>query len=72
MVLHDEKTLKTTIQKNLPKFQIFARKVTVTEFRYSQTICLQFPAILLMILKLLILWNFIWKLHIQSLVEQLW
>ena len=38
MVLHGEKTLKTTIQKNLSKSQTFARKVTVAEFRYNQTI----------------------------------
>ena len=36
-----------------------------------QTIFLQFSVILLMILKLVILWNFIWKLHIQRPVEQL-
>ena len=43
MVLHVEKTLKTTIQKNLPKSQVFARKA---EFRYSQTILLRFTVIL--------------------------
>ena len=52
MVLHDEKTLKTTIQKNLPKSQKFARKVTVADCRYRQTIFLQFTVNLLMILKL--------------------
>ena len=46
MVLHVEKTLKTTIQKNLPKSQIFARKLSVAEFRYSQTILLRFTVIL--------------------------
>ena len=56
MVLHDEKNLKTTIQKNdHPKSQKSARKVTVAEFRYRQTIFLQFTVILLMILKLMIL-----------------
>ena len=38
MVLQGEKTLKTTIQKNLSKSQKFARRVSVTDFRYSQTI----------------------------------
>ena len=71
MVLHGEKTFKTTIQKNLSKSQKFARKVTVAEFRYTQPIFLQFTVTLLIILKLMILWNFIWKLHIQSPVEQL-
>ena len=47
MVLYGEKTLKTTIRKNLSKSQKFA-------------------VILLMILKLMILRNFILKLHIQS------
>ena len=42
MVLHVEKTLKTTIQKNLPKSQKFARKMSVAEFVYSQTILLRF------------------------------
>ena len=32
MVLQSEKTLKTTIQKNLPKSQKFARKISVAEF----------------------------------------
>ena len=43
MVLHVEKTLKTTIKKNLPKSQVFARKA---EFRYSKTILLRFTVIL--------------------------
>ena len=55
MVLHGEKTLKTIIQKSLPKSQKFTKKVSVTGFRYSQTIFLQFAVILLMILKLMIL-----------------
>ena len=38
IVLHGRKTFKTTIQKNLSKSQKFARKVSVVEFRYSQTI----------------------------------
>ena len=38
MVLHVEKPLKTTIQKNLSKSQKFPRKISVVEFRYSQTI----------------------------------
>ena len=55
MVLHGEKTLKTTIQKNLSKSQKFARQVTVAKFRYTQTIFLQFTVTLLIILKLMIL-----------------
>ena len=46
MALHIEKTLKTAMQKNLPKSQISARKVSVVEFRYSQTIPLRFTGIL--------------------------
>ena len=46
MVLHVEKTLKITIQKKLPKSQKFARKITVTEFCYSQAIFLRFTVIL--------------------------
>ena len=46
MVLHVKKTLKTTIQKNLPKPQKFARKISVAEFRYSQIIFLRFTVIL--------------------------
>ena len=38
--------LKTNIQKNLPKSQKFERKISVAEFRYSQTILLQFTVIL--------------------------
>ena len=68
IVLHGEKTLKTTIQKNLSKSQKFAREVSVVEFRYSQIIFLRLSVILLM---LMVLWNFILKLHIQSPVEQL-
>ena len=41
MVLHVEKTLKTTIQKKLRKSQKFARKISVAEFRYGQTIFLR-------------------------------
>ena len=41
MVLHVEETLKTNIQKNLPKSQKFAEKISVAEFRYSQTIFLR-------------------------------
>ena len=46
MVLHVEKTLKTTIEKRLPKCQKFARKISVVEFRYSQTIFLWFTVTL--------------------------
>ena len=46
MVLHVDKTLKTTIQKKLRKSQKFARKIFVVEFRYSQTIFLQFTVTL--------------------------
>ena len=42
MVLHVQKTLKTTFQKKLRKYQKFARKIYVVEFRYSQTIFLRF------------------------------
>ena len=41
MVLHVEKTLKTTIQKKLQKSQKFGRKISVAQFRYSQTIILR-------------------------------
>ena len=47
MVLHDEKTLKITIEKMLRKSQKFARKIYLTEFRYSQTIFLRFTLTLL-------------------------
>ena len=46
MVLHFEKTLKTSIQKKLRKSQKFARKISVAEFRYSQTIFLRFTVTL--------------------------
>ena len=46
MVLHVEKTLKTTVQKNLIKSQKFPRKISVAEFHYSQTILLQLTVIL--------------------------
>ena len=42
MVLHVHKTLKTTNQKKFRKPQKFARKISVVQFRYSQTIFLQF------------------------------
>ena len=45
MVLHVERTLETTIQRNLTKYQKSARKVYVAEF-YSQTILLWFTVIL--------------------------
>ena len=38
MTLYYEKTLKSAIQKNLPKSQKFAKKIPVVEFRYSETI----------------------------------
>ena len=47
MVLHFEKTLKTTIQKKLRKSQKCARKISVAEFRNSQTIFLRFTVTLL-------------------------
>ena len=47
MVLRVEKTLKITIQKKLRKSQKFARKISVSEFRYSQTIFLRFTVTLL-------------------------
>ena len=66
MVLHFEKTLKTTIKKNLSKSQKFVRKISVVEFCYYEIIFLCFTVILLMILKLKILWNFILKLYLRS------
>ena len=45
MVLHVERTLETTIQRNLTKYQKSARKVYVADF-YSQTILLWFTVIL--------------------------
>ena len=45
MVLHVEKTLKTTIQKKLPKSRKFERKISVAGFSYCQTIFLRFPVI---------------------------
>ena len=38
VVLHGQKTLKTTILKNLSKPQKFARKISAAEFRFSQTL----------------------------------
>ena len=38
MVLHVQKILKITIQKNLSKFQEFAMKIFLVELRYNQTI----------------------------------
>ena len=46
MVLHVEKTLKTTIHKKLRKSQKFARKISVAEFRHSQTIFWRFTVTL--------------------------
>ena len=46
MVLHVEETLKTTIQKKLRKSEKFARKISVSEFRYSQNIFLRFTVTL--------------------------
>ena len=45
MVLHVEKTLKTTIKENLTKSQKFAKQISAAEFRYNQTIVLRFPVI---------------------------
>ena len=42
MVLVGEKTLKTSIMKNLSKSQKFARIVSAVEFRSSRTIFLRF------------------------------
>ena len=52
MVLHIE--LKTNIQKDLSKSQIFTRKIFVAKFHYSQTIFLPFTEILLAILVLML------------------
>ena len=46
MVLHVENTLKTTIEKKLRISQKFARKISVAEFRHSQTIFLRFTVTL--------------------------
>ena len=46
MVLHVEKTLKTTIQRKLRKSQKFERKISVAEFCNSQTTFLRFTATL--------------------------
>ena len=46
MLLHVEKTLKTTIQKKLRKSQKFERKISVAQFRNSQTIFLWFTVTL--------------------------
>ena len=46
MLLHVEKTLKTTIQKKLQKSQKFAKKISVVDFRYSQTIILRYTVTL--------------------------
>ena len=46
MVLHIEKTLKTTIQKKLQKSQKFAMKISVAEFCYNRTIFLRFTVTL--------------------------
>ena len=46
IVLYVEETLKTIIQKELPKSQKFPRKISVAEFRYSQTIFFRFTVIL--------------------------
>ena len=61
MILHIEKTFNTTIQKNLSKSQKFAWKISVVEFRYSQAIFWRFAVILIIILRLIILWNFFWN-----------
>ena len=46
MVLHVEKTLKTTIQKKLRKSHKFARKISMAEFRNSQTTFVRFTVTL--------------------------
>ena len=46
MVLHVEKTLRTTIQRKLQKSHKFARKISVVKFRNSQTMFLQFTVTL--------------------------
>ena len=47
MVLQVKKTLETTNQKNLPKSQKRARKISVVEFRYSHIIFMRITVILL-------------------------
>ena len=46
MVLHVEKTLKTTIKKKLRKSHNFAKKKYVAEFPYSQITFLRFTVTL--------------------------
>ena len=58
--------MKTTTQKNLSKSQKFAKKISAVEFHYNQTIFLRFKVILLMILKLMTLWNFNLKVYLRS------
>ena len=73
MALHGEKTLKIIIQKNLSNLRNLQGKCLWCNFvtTIRQTIFLQFTVTLLMILKLMILSCFIWKLHFQNPVEQL-
>ena len=61
MILHTEKAMKTTIQKNL-----LTKSPKSAEFRCSEAIFFRFTVILHMILKLVILWNFILKLYLRS------
>ena len=46
MVLHVVKNLKNTIHKKLRKSQKYARKISVAEFGYGQTIFLRFTVTL--------------------------
>ena len=72
MVLHGEETLKTTEQKNLPNLKNLQRKSLRRSFVIFNSFFLQFIAILLMIVKLMISGSFILKLHMRNLVEHLW
>ena len=61
MNLHAEKTLKTTIEKNLSNLKNVQEKYLWLSF----VIVNRFTVILLMILKLMILWNFILKIYFK-------
>ena len=52
--------------ENLSKSQKLVSKISVVKFRYSQTIFLWFTVILLMILKLMTLWNFVLKFNLRT------
>ena len=71
MVLHGEKTFKTTLQKNFSKSPKSVVEYLWWSFVIVEPFKIRLTVILLTILKLMILWNFNLKLHIQSPVEHL-